>query len=91
MNQAMLKAIAELPLDNDERVRLQFGQLVSFLRSPAYHLYRSLNSHSMNLVGSLVQLKHQLAEKEKSEKSAPAQADPASSEAAPSVPVPASS
>ena len=75
LNQAMLKSIAALPADDTERVRLQFGQLLGLMRNPAFHLYRSLQSHSLQLGAGLHQIK--LLKEKEAKASATAPATPA--------------
>jgi hypothetical protein len=60
-----LQSISELPEDKTERNMKQFGQLVSLIRNPTFHLYRSLQSHANKWVGGMLRIKQHIEEKEK--------------------------
>jgi ribosomal protein L10 len=84
LNQALIKTISELPVDDTARVQQQFGQVVALMRNPAFHLYRSLSQHKEKLGYGLLRVK-QLKEKE----AKAAEAPPAAAAAAATAPAPA--
>ena len=53
-----------MPEDKTARDTKHFGQLLSLMRNPAFHLYRSLQSYSNKWVGGMLRVKQHIAEQE---------------------------
>jgi hypothetical protein len=80
-----------MPEDKTARDTKHFGQLLSLMRNPAFHLYRSLQSYSNKWVGGMLRVKQHIAEQEQkagTAASAPAAAA-ADATAAPAAAAPA--
>ncbi len=86
LNQALIKQIASLPVDDAARVVQQFGALVTLMRNSSFMLARSLASHKQKLNSGLFQVK---LLKEKEDKASVASSAPAPAASAATAATPA--